>query len=103
MLRRLLTLLLILGLATPALAVSQHCEPVREEQAMAQHGHHAPAPAAPAKSEAKGHDCIGCIAPYSGGIAQISEPFLFASEPRPAIADQLSALAVRPALPPPRA
>lgn len=102
MLRRLLALLLILGLAAPALAVPQHCGPVKQKQASAHHGHHQTKPDAPAKSNVPPHECIGCIAPYSGGLAPIAEPFIFASEPRAAIAGQLGALAVRPALPPPR-
>lgn len=106
MLRRLLACLLILCLAAPALAVSQHCaEPAQPSAANspAHRGHHQPEAPVQKQAGAAVHDCIGCIAPYSAGLRLSAEPFVFAAEPVAAIADQLSGFAVQPALPPPRA
>lgn len=105
MLRRLLACLLILCLAAPALAVSQHCQSEAEATSAdaVHHGHHKPEQPAPKPAGAAAHDCIGCIAPYSDGLRLSARPFVFVAEPVAGITDQLSGFAVQPALPPPRA
>ncbi|MFM5906413.1 MAG: hypothetical protein ACKOPO_02290 [Novosphingobium sp.] len=105
MLRRLLACLLILCLAAPALAAAPHCDPVPDAvvAATGHHGHHQPARPDHDRAKSNAHECIGCIAPYSSGLRLIAEAPVFGSQPVSAIADQLRGLAVRPALPPPRA
>lgn len=104
MLRRLLAYLLILCLAAPALASAQHHQPAPAEMshsATSHHGHHMPGPAAPSEAETP-HDCIGCIAPYSGDLRVGGKSLVFTAPRSPGIADQLAGLAIPPALPPPR-
>ncbi|MBS0475106.1 MAG: hypothetical protein JSR28_08135 [Proteobacteria bacterium] len=74
MIRRVLMLLLLIGLALPAMAApASHGGAMQHDAAMAMdHMDHHRHPA-PVHQAAK-HDCIGCIAPYHDRIAVLAPP-----------------------------
>lgn len=112
MFRRLALALLILCLALPATAMSAMAGPSPCHETgmtkadmvmadMAKAGHHQQerktAPAAPA-----GHDCIGCIAPYTGAPAAFTAPPTIALPPTAALMAPISGAERLPEIPPPR-
>jgi len=101
MIRRLLTVLLALCLAAPALAAPPHCAQPGSSAVAASMQHHRKHHEQPAQAR-QGHDCIGCAMP-AGIVAPFAmAPFYPAETQRWINAAAPPATAVQPDTPPPR-
>jgi len=100
MLRRLLALLLLFALATPAVAMSGHCEPVPELPRMAamHGGGHEHAPTTPER-----RDCVGCVLPLLPDALTIQALAPLADAVHADAAAALVSARTLPETPPPRA
>lgn len=99
MIRRLLLALLVACLALPAAAAPLHCAQVAETH---DSGHHSTKPEAPPQAP-PAHDCIGCIAPFSGAAPALASAWY---APSPVVIRgplPLARLSSGPDTPPPKA
>lgn len=102
MLRRLLLLLLLFGLATPAVAMTGHCASVTATASAHHdcHGAKKPRPDAPARASMA--DCLGCVTPWHEPALAPAVPALVAPAPQGWSPRALVALLAVPETPPPR-